>query len=246
MTVNEKSRHRLMHPGEYLNEVVCALGLERGLLATELGVPVHALEQVLSGERDISPEFALRLDRYFGSGIRMWLDLQSAYSLVQAERNYGRRIDEQVLPLKREADVELSGDEFEEVPRRSIYECTAIPMGVDGGPPASLSNRMPPIHPGEFIVDEMEFLGCKAVDWEKAMGLDSGHLRAIIDEERDIDAEMALRLSRFFGSSGSMAELWMNLQASYSAKVVERDLGPKISDEVQPRENRLAKVTQVA
>jgi len=235
-----------MHPGEYLNEVVCALGLERGLLATELGVPVRTLEQVLSGKRDISPEFALRLDRYFGSGIRMWLDLQNAYSLGLTEQKCGKQIEEQVIPLEREVDVELDIDEFEEIGSRSMFECTALPIGTDGGPPAGLFNGMPPIHPGEFLTEEIEYLGSEIEDWEKAMGVESGNLRAIIDEERDIDAEMALRLSRFFSSSVSMAELWMNLQASYSAKVAERDLGPKISDEVQPRERRLAKVSQVA
>lgn len=246
MTINETSRLRLMHPGEYLNEVVCALGLERGLLATKLGVPVRTLEQVLSGKRDISPEFALRLDRYFGSGIRMWLDLQNAYSLGLTEQKCGKQIEEQVIPLEREVDVELDIDEFEEVGSRSMFECTALPIGTDGGPPAGLFNGMPPIHPGEFLTEEIEYLGLEIEDWEKAMGVESGNLRAIIDEERDIDAEMALRLSRFFSSSVSMAELWMNLQASYSAKIAERDLGPKILDEVQPRERRLTKVSQVA
>ena len=246
MTISEKSRIKSMHPGEYLNEVVCALGLERGLLATELGMPVRTLEQVLSGKRDISPEFALRLDRYFGSGIRMWLDLQNAYSLELTEQKYGRQIEEQVIPLEREVDAELDMDEFEEVVSRSMFECTALPIGTDGGPPAGLFNGMPPIHPGEFITEEIEYLGSEIEDWEKAMGVESGNLRAIIDEERDIDAQMALRLSRFFSSSVSMAELWMNLQASYSAKIAERDLGPKISDEVQPRERRLTKVSQVA
>ena len=246
MTISEKSRIKSMHPGEYLNEVVCVLGLKRGLLATELGVPVRTLEQVLSGESDISPEFALRLDRYFGSGVRMWLDLQNAYSLELTEQKCGRQIEEQVIPLECKVDVELDMDEFEEVASRSMFECTALPIGTDGGPPAGLFNGMPPIHPGELLVDEIKFSGSSTEDWEKAMGVESGNLRAIIDEERDIDAEMALRLSLFFSSSVSMAELWMNLQASYSAKVAERDLGQKISDEVQPRESRLAKITHAA
>ena len=222
-----------MHPGEFLNEFLGALGLNPGQLATKLGVPNRVLLQILSGEGEISPEFSLRLDRYFGSGARMWLDLQSAYSLAMIERKRGGLIDEQVVPLEHKADVELSLDELEEEPIRSMYECTALPIGIDGGPPASLFNRMAPVHPGEFLAEEIEFVGSNVEDWAKAMGVESRHLRAIIDEERDIDAEMALRLSRYFGSG---ARMWMNLQTAYSLKVAERELAKAIAKEITPRE----------
>ena len=232
-----------MHPGEYLNELLGALGLNPGLLATKLGVPIRALQQTLTGERDISPESALRLDRYFGSGARMWLDLQSAYSLALMKRKSGGLIDEQVVPLEHKADVELSLDELEEVPIRSMYECTALPIGIDRGPPASLSNRMAPVHPGEFLAEEIEFEGSNVEDWAKAMGVESRHLRAIIDEERDIDAEMALRLSRYFGSG---ARMWMNLQTAYSLEVAETKLSKAIGKEITPREVGEAVVVETA
>ncbi len=243
MTINKKSRIGLMHPGEYLNEVVSALGLERELMASELSVPVPTLEQILTGECDISPEFALRLDRYFGSGARMWLDLQNAYSLKLAEQQYGRQIEDEVIPLGHEVDVELDMDEIEEVVSRNMFECTALPIGIDGGPPASLSNGMPPIHPGEFLAEEIEYLGSKIKDWEQAMGLEDGHLRAIVDEARDLDAELALRLSRYYGTS---AEIWMDLQSLYSLKMAERSLGGRIENEVAPRVAERPEVAEVA
>ncbi len=222
-----------MHPGEYLNEVLCALGLDPGLLAIKLGVPIRALEPVLTGERDISPEFALRLDRYFGSGTRMWLDLQSAYSLARVERSCGRLIEEQVLPSEHEPDLELMGDEFEEVPRRGMYECTALPIGIDGGPPAGLINRMAPVHPGEILNEDLEFLGLTLDTFAANLAIPVAQMKAILSGERDVDAEFALRLERYFGSG---ARMWMNLQTAYSLKVAERELAKTIAKEITPRE----------
>lgn len=230
-----------MHPGEYLNEVSCSLGLGPERLATHLRVPVHYVEQVLAGERDISPEFALRLDRYFGSGIRMWLDLQGAYSLALTKRDKWAQIKEQVQPLKHRAKVQSTTDELPEVPRTTMFECTALPIGVDGGPAAGLSDGMLPIHPGEYLAEELSFFEANLDEWSKATGIENGHLRAIVDQQRDVDAETALRLSHFFGTS---AEIWMNLQASYSAKVAKRDLGQTIWALLQPRQGSNPRVAQ--
>ncbi len=230
-----------MHPGEYLNEVSCSLGLDPGLLATDLRVPVREIEQILAGERDISPEFALRLDRYFGSGIRMWLDLQGAYYLALTKRDKWTQIKGQVQPLEHSAEVQFTTDELPEVPSTTMFECTALSIGVDGGPAAGLSDGMLPIHPGEYLAEEISFFGANLDEWSKAMGIGDGHLRAIVDQQLDIDAETALRLSHFFGTS---AEIWMNLQASYSAKVAKRDLGQTIWASLQPRQGSNPRVAQ--
>ena len=222
-----------MHPGEYLNEFLGALGLNPGQLATKLGVPNRVLLQTLSGEGEISPEFSLRLDRYFGSGARMWLDLQSAYSLAMIERKRGGLIDEQVVPLEHKADVELSLDELEEVPIRSMYECTALPIGIDGGPPAGLINRMAPVHPGEILNEDLEFLGLTLATFAAKLAIPVAQMKAILSGERDVDAEFALRLDRHFGSG---ARMWMNLQTAYSLKVAERELAKAIAKEITPRE----------
>ena len=148
MTISEKSRIGFMHPGEYLNEASCVSRIDRVELAMKLHVPIDALERIIEGERDVLPEFALRLGRYFGSGARMWLDLQNAYSLELTERKIGSRIQDQVVPLEHEVDIELETDELEEIGSRSIFECTALPIGIDGGPPAGLFSGLPPVHPG--------------------------------------------------------------------------------------------------
>ena len=245
MAISEKSRIGFMHPGEYLNEASCVSGIDGVELAMNLHVPIDALEQIIEGECDVLPEFALRLGRYFGSGARMWLDLQNAYSLELTERKIGSHIQDQVVPLEHEVDVELETDELEEIGSRSIFECTALPIGIDGGPPAGLFSGLPPVHPGEILNEDLEFMGLTPETFADKLAISVDQMNAILTGERDVDAEFALRLERYFGSG---ARMWMNLQTTYSLKVAERDLGNTIVDEVAPRvdEDARADVVEAA
>ena len=82
--------HNPPHPGETLREdVLPALGLSVTDAAGELGVTRPALSRVLNGRAAISPEMALRLERWLGveHGGRadVWLRMQTTYDLWQAE-----------------------------------------------------------------------------------------------------------------------------------------------------------------
>lgn len=82
--------HNPPHPGETLREdVLPALGLSVTDAAGELGVTRPALSRVLNGRAAISPEMALRLERWLGveHGGRadVWLRLQTTYDLWQTE-----------------------------------------------------------------------------------------------------------------------------------------------------------------
>lgn len=82
--------HNPPHPGETLREdVLPALGMNVTDAAGELGVSRPALSRVLNGRAAISPEMALRLERWLGverSGrADEWLRMQATYDLWQAE-----------------------------------------------------------------------------------------------------------------------------------------------------------------
>ena len=62
------------------------------------GVPSGRITDILGGKRAITPETALRLGRYFGTGAEIWLNLQTAYDLAVAERDLGERIAADVQP----------------------------------------------------------------------------------------------------------------------------------------------------
>lgn len=83
--------HNPPHPGETLrDDVLPALGLTVTEAAAQLGVTRAALSRVLNGKAAISPEMALRLERWLGVNhggrASVWLAMQSAYDLWAVER----------------------------------------------------------------------------------------------------------------------------------------------------------------
>lgn len=67
----------LVHPGEILiEEFLKPLGLTVNALALALRVPSNRMYAIAEGGRGISPDTALRLGRYFGTGPEFWLNLQ--------------------------------------------------------------------------------------------------------------------------------------------------------------------------
>lgn len=83
--------HNPPHPGETLrDDVLPALGLSVTDAAVELGVSRVTLSRTLNGRAAVSPEMALRLERWLGADhggrAEVWLRMQSAYDLWQAEK----------------------------------------------------------------------------------------------------------------------------------------------------------------
>jgi len=88
-----------IHPGEILREeFLKPLKLSANKLALELRVPVTRIGEILNERRGISPETAIRLARYFGTTAEFWLNLQTRYDLVVAERAVGPAVVREVRP----------------------------------------------------------------------------------------------------------------------------------------------------
>src|ERR1700688_3245858 len=82
-------------------------------------------------------------------------------------------------------------------------------------------NRLPPIHPGEIIKqDILPSVGLSVTAAAKALGVSRQMLHDILAERRPLSAVMCLKLARLFGSS---PEMWMRLQAAYDLKKAEQD-----------------------
>ena len=92
---------------------------------------------------------------------------------------------------------------------------------------------MLPIHPGEMLLDELEYMQIAPVQFAEMLAIPLEQLQMILAGERDVDAEFALRLERYFGSG---ARMWMNLQTAYSLEVAETKLSKAIAKEITPRE----------
>ena len=54
--------------------------------AKALGVSRQALSKLINGTAGVSPEMALRLAKAFGGTAELWLRLQMAYDLAQAQK----------------------------------------------------------------------------------------------------------------------------------------------------------------
>jgi len=94
-------------------------------------------------------------------------------------------------------------------------------------------NQMRAIHPGETLKGELEELNLSANAFAKALDVPANRITAILNEQRGITADTALRLARFFGST---PDFWMNLQSSYDVKVARATVGKAIEKSVKPKE----------
>jgi len=94
-------------------------------------------------------------------------------------------------------------------------------------------NRMRPVHPGEILrEDVLKALGMSATALAKSLGVPTNRITAIINRQRGITADTALRLSQYLGTT---PQFWLNLQTSYDLKKAEADFGREIERKVKPR-----------
>ncbi|MCA3641315.1 MAG: HigA family addiction module antidote protein [Methylobacterium sp.] len=74
-------------------------------------------------------------------------------------------------------------------------------------------------HPGEILREEFLVpLGMSARQLATALGVPGNRISDILREERDVTADTALRLSRFFGTT---AQFWLNLQTAHDLSKAE-------------------------
>ena len=57
-------------------------------------------------------------------------------------------------------------------------------------------------------------------------------ITAILNGQRSITADTALRLARYFNTT---PQSWLNLQKNYELEVAQRRVGSVIADEIEPR-----------
>ncbi len=88
-----------MHPGQALRlELDARNHMSANALSLALRVPSGRITDILNGKRSVTPETAMRLGRYFGTGAVFWINLQSAYDLAVAENKLGKKITAEVQP----------------------------------------------------------------------------------------------------------------------------------------------------
>ena len=87
-----------------------------------------------------------------------------------------------------------------------------------------------PIHPGEILKDELDEIGISAAELARQLKVPENRMSEIMRGRRNITANTALRLGRWFGTS---ANFWMNLQKNYELRKAEQEHGAEI-EQIQP------------
>jgi addiction module HigA family antidote len=73
------------HPGEVLlEEFLKPLGLTQAALASHLGMPLEWVNEIVRGERGITPKTAWLLAQAFDTTPELWTTLQANYDLAMS------------------------------------------------------------------------------------------------------------------------------------------------------------------
>ena len=83
----------------------------------------------------------------------------------------------------------------------------------------------PAIHPGEHLGEELKALGMSAAELARQMQVPTNRVTGIVNGQRAITGDTALRLGRLFGTG---AESWLNLQSLYELRRAEQKAGKTI------------------
>ena len=95
------------------------------------------------------------------------------------------------------------------------------------------------IHPGEHLAEELESLSMSAAELARQLDVPTNRITSIINGQRAITGDTALRLGHFFGTT---AAFWLNLQSLYDIRIAENKAGKSIRNlpKLKRRERVLA------
>jgi len=100
-----------------------------------------------------------------------------------------------------------------------------------------------PIHPGKHLAEELKELGISAAELARQIDVPVNRVTSIINGQRAVTADTALRLGHWFGTS---AEFWLNLQKLYELRLAREEVGarveklPRLADQ-KPKENQVSR-----
>ena len=78
------------------------------------------------------------------------------------------------------------------------------------------------IPPGEHLAEELKALHMSAAELARQLDVPTNRVTGIVNAQRAITGDTALRLGHFFGTS---PEFWLNLQSLYDLRLAEGKVG---------------------
>lgn len=94
----KKSKLKPVHPGEVLLEdFLKPMGLSQYRLAKDTGLLPRRINEIVHCNRSVTAETALRLAKFFGTSVELWMGLQADYDVEVARKNLGKRLEKEVV-----------------------------------------------------------------------------------------------------------------------------------------------------
>ena len=94
-----------------------------------------------------------------------------------------------------------------------------------------MDDNLSPIHPGEVLLEDfMKPLGLSQYRLAHDIGVTPIRISQIVNGQRAITVDTAMRLARYFGTS---AAVWLRLQVRYELEIAEKELSERINREVK-------------
>jgi addiction module HigA family antidote len=94
-----------------------------------------------------------------------------------------------------------------------------------------MDKLLSPIHPGEVLLEDfMKPLGLTQYRLAQDIGVTPIRISQIVNGQRAITVDTAMRLARYFGTS---AAVWLRMQVRYELEVAESELSERINREVK-------------
>ena len=84
-----------------------------------------------------------------------------------------------------------------------------------------------PIHPGTILGGELGEIGISAAELARQLKIPTNRITQIIAGRRNVTADTALRLGKWFGTS---AVFWLNLQKNYELRLAQKKIGKELSE----------------
>src|ERR1700738_439016 len=100
-----------------------------------------------------------------------------------------------------------------------------------------------PIHPGEHLAQELKELGISAAELARQIDVPVNRVTGIINGQRSVTADTALRLGHWFGTS---PEFWLNLQTLYELRLAREEIGASVEKLPKLTQRRRIKARQAA
>jgi addiction module HigA family antidote len=86
-----------------------------------------------------------------------------------------------------------------------------------------------PIHPGKILAQRLQGIPMSASELSRHLAIPVNRITQIINGQRGISGDSALRLGRFFGTA---PEFWLELQMVYELHIAELDKGDEVRQNV--------------